>query len=306
MKIRKITSGIIGIALAISLMSCSHNSQIGQSRDNNLDIKADIDKEHYSITLPSERFAYVKPFSQEFYTFEAARTAAVAYCARTELGIPWIGAAPGTFSGKPPAFTEFGPWTVQMASIYAFENPSIYHPATKHLNKPSDPNAKDPLIYNSRIPEKDIEKMGPYCHEKEYVKQFDPEFLAPHGPWIAELNDTRNQLFKDERAKAIIDELKQCFSEAGLKMYPGHPGYVEGADVDRIDANTIQLAIKAAECQEKLNATPRLVEIWAELQAPIITKYADELIAQRQKIDKAVADAKEYINAHPELFEPPK
>ncbi|WP_455952218.1 hypothetical protein, partial [Arcanobacterium haemolyticum] len=66
------------------------------------------------------------------------------------------------------------------------------------------------------------------------------------------------------------------------------------------------IALKAAECQEETDATPRLAQVWADLQAPIIKKYAKELVAQRRLIDERVAEAKKYIHDHPELLELPK
>ncbi|MFC5369428.1 hypothetical protein [Arcanobacterium bovis] len=249
------------------------------------------------VTLPSDRYNLTESDRQ---TLLSAASVATAKCAREKLGIPWVGwRITDMADGKNIAFTEFGPWTKALATQNAFDNPSL---TTTHTQKP----ANHPGNLNGMIPDDQVKKMRDTCKDEPDVSKFEFENIAPSGPWTTPLANTRYELMKDQRAQAVVKEIEQCYAEKGLQSKKEAPGYVEGFTAEDRTPQAFAAAIKAAECQEKLNATPRLVEIWAELQAPIITKYADELIAQRQKIDKTLSDAKEYINAHPELFELPK
>ncbi|MFC5369427.1 hypothetical protein [Arcanobacterium bovis] len=307
MAICKVRTVSLILLACLGLCSCSGSVEEKSIPSTELDIKADIDKEHYSITLPSDRYANIQMLSSDEIILQSAESAVIAECARNKLNIPIMGVPTWRLSdGQPFAFTEFGPWNVKIAEKYGFSNPSMFNALIPETRIKIPAGETDPLEHNSQFTEQQRQTVNDQCAKEETLNHFNTRKLAPHGPWTEELNNTRSQLLKDKRAQNIIRELDQCFVQAGLKMSSEVPGYVEGVIPDEITPRNLTMAVKAAQCQEKLNATPRLVEIWADLQAPIITKYADELIAQRQKIDKAVADAKEYINAHPELFKPPK
>ncbi|MBM7824330.1 hypothetical protein JOD55_000157 [Arcanobacterium pluranimalium] len=297
---RRIATLALSVALCLCASSCSVDEEEPQehSSSTDLNLKADIDREALTVTLPASRYI-LNNVDRQF--LESAQSAAVAKCAREELNIPWVGwSLDHVGGGKRTVFSEFGPWTKAMAEHNAFGNPDILSAP------PTNVSPNHPGILNGKIPDNQMDKMVETCHPKPEVSQFDPIKLRPKSPWTVELTEAGEKLLKDDRAKQVFSEVASCYESKGMKMNPEAPGYVKGFTSDDRTPQAFAAAIKAAECQEKLNATPRLVEIWAELQAPIITKYADELIAQRQKIDKAVADAKEYINAHPELFEPPK
>ena len=75
---------------------------------------------------------------------------------------------------------------------------------------------------------------------------------------------------------------------------------------EKINEEQIALALKTVECKDRVDFTRRAADITAERQVPIIEEHADELFAVRKTWDDTVAEAQEYIAAHPELFEPPK
>lgn len=110
----------------------------------------------------------------------------------------------------------------------------------------------------------------------------------------------------DPEAIKVFSEMKACYADKGLVFLDDSPGFVEGVDYYAIRQEDIEKAVKAAECQEQLRSTERLAQRWAELQKLIIEKYAAELVDRRQKIDTALAKAKEYIAAHPEAFTKPQ
>ena len=89
-----------------------------------------------------------------------------------------------------------------------------------------------------------------------------------------------------------------------MEMSPTYPGFIT-ADTQLINEEQITLALQTVECKARINFTQRAADIIAERQIPIIEEHAEELVAAREKWDATVAEAKEYIAQHPELFEKP-
>ncbi|MBM7824393.1 hypothetical protein JOD55_000220 [Arcanobacterium pluranimalium] len=300
MKSPKTISLALSVILCFFASSCSLGGEENKSSSppNELNLKPDINHDTLTITLPSDRYTFNLADQQILLS---AGSAAMAKCAREKLGIPWVGWTPDRVgNGKLLAFSQFGPWTKAMAEKNAFGNPDLKSTPPKQMP------TNHPAAINSQVPDNQKDKMVETCRPEPEVSQFDLDTVAQKGPWIDEISNTYSEVKKDERAQQVFSEIASCYESKGLKMSQDSPGYVEGFTSDDRTPEAFTAAIKAAQCQEELNATPRLVEIWANLQAPIITKYADELIAQRKHIDDAVTNAKEYINTHPELFKPMK
>ena len=122
---------------------------------------------------------------------------------------------------------------------------------------------------------------------------------------LSSIGDEYDVVNRDPRMQDLFSELRVCYAEQGMEMDEESPGYIHPR-IDRIDEEQISLALKTVECKDQVNFTRRAADITAERQIPIIEEYADELLAGREKWDDTVAEAEEYIAAHPELFEPPK
>ncbi|USR79977.1 hypothetical protein [Arcanobacterium pinnipediorum] len=275
-----------------------------------VDVSAKVDRDSWLIELPWDR--YQLSSEDEAYLLSAG-SAAMAECTRAKLdGVAWTGFPPSVLLPiNPPVFSEFGPWNKDMAAQFGFTR--VADSGTPIANRGlSARSAEDKAGWtsraesNARVFEKAEQKFHEACDSYPIAKKFDVREVSGSGPWKNELSETRMRLFDDPRAQEIAGELEACFDKQGLQISSEVPGFVEGVDsfIDPTE-ESIAIALKAAQCQEETDATVRLAQVWADLQAPIVKKYAKELIAQRQLIDERVAEAKQYIQEHPELFELP-
>ena len=302
-----------GVALVCGACSpaASDGGVDGSASPSGVDVSAKIDRDSWMIELPWDRY---KLTEEEQNYLLSAGSMALAECTRTKLdGVAWTGFPPEVLmSVNPPVFSEFGPWRKEMAQQFGFTRvaDSGKPIAGRGLQARSTENKeafKQRSDSNSKMLEKAEKQIHSTCDSYPLVAKFAVKELDDSGPWKAELSNTRMVLFDDPRAKAIAGELDACFVKKGLKTSSETPGFVEGVDsFIEPTQETIGIALKAAECQEETDATPRLAQVWADLQAPIIKKYAKELVAQRRVIDERIAEAKKYIHDHPELLELPK
>ncbi|USR79976.1 hypothetical protein [Arcanobacterium pinnipediorum] len=275
-----------------------------------LNLSAEVDKELWTVTLPWDRYTMT---DEQRIILVSAESFGLAECTRENMqDVAWTATLPEALKGvNPHVFMEFGPWVKEMAQQYGFSSAEFSDVPINGRDlvaksKEQRDRERKGMQSNATFSERDIELMHETCDSYPQVKRFQLKELDVQGPWTKLLADTRDQIFEDSRGKAVVEELAQCFISKGLKPIEGVPGYVEGVSPQRNPSSeSIALALKAVECQEETDATPRLAQVWADLQAPIVKKYAKELIAQRELIDERVAEAKQYIQEHPEFLEPP-
>ncbi|WP_455952574.1 hypothetical protein [Arcanobacterium haemolyticum] len=305
--------GVVAVSVVTAMGGCSSTSLSGGEThvsSPGVNVGIDVDRKASTIIVPSERYMATE---KEMEVLTSATSVALAECTRDkDLDIRWTGQSSGILYSRPEdIFIEFGPWVKETTSRYGFTSPYIGHKAKgKSGTVDIVPGAREQsfraMDANSKYTDAQMEKMWKECGDHPSVKKFNVESVNQDGPWVNELSNTRMVLFDDPRAKAIAGELGACFVKKGLKMSSEAPGYVDGINgFDEPTQESIEAALKAVECQEETDATPRLAQVWADLQAPIIKKYAKELAAQRRVIDERIAEAKKYVHAHPELLEPP-
>ena len=301
---------LVGLGACGAIGDSADNASEGSVSSSGLNLSAEVDKNTWTVTLPWDRYTMT---DEERIILASAETFGLAECTRKNgEGVAWTATLPEALKGvNPHVFMEFGPWTKEMAQQYGFSSAEFSD--TPILGRDLEPKSKKQrekevkgMKSNASFSERDRELMHEKCDSYPQVKRFAIAQVDSQGPWTKPLSDTRDQIFEDVRGKEIVAELAQCFIKKGLKPIEGIPGYIEGVSPQRNPTpETIEAALKAVECQEETDATPRLAQVWADLQAPIIKKYAKELVAQRRVIDERIAEAKKYIHAHPELLEPP-
>ncbi|QJC21577.1 hypothetical protein [Arcanobacterium buesumense] len=294
--------------------ACSPDTSAGEAEPSTspvgVDVSVKVDRDSWVIELPWDRYRLTR--EEEAYLL-SAWSAAKAECTRAKLdGLVWTGIPPEVMlQVNPPVFSEFGPWNKDMAAQFGFTR--VETSKTPIANRGlSARSAETKTAWalreesNARVLETAEDKFHEACDSYPLSKKFDVREVSGSGPWFNEFGEIEIKLFDDPRAQEIAGELEACFDKQGLQMSSASPGFVEGVDsfIDPTE-ESIAIALKAAQCQEETDATPRLAQVWADLQAPIVQKYAKELIAQRQLIDERVAEAKQYIQEHPELFELP-
>ncbi|QRV02720.1 hypothetical protein JTE88_03000 [Arcanobacterium phocisimile] len=307
--------GVFLVSLMMVVSACSSvdsgvDVDSSESSSMGLNLSAEVDKESWTVTLPWNRYLIS---DEEKNILLSASSMALAQCTREKnMAKQWTGTNADFISQvNPHVYSEFGPWRKAMAQQYGFSSPYLSNDPIvgRDIKPPTETEIlklRRGFDANSLFSEADMELMRKECDEYPAVEKFNREKIAPSAPWVDELGETRMLLFDDPRAQEIVGELEACFDKQGMKMSSEIPGFVEGVNgfIDPTE-ESIALALKAAQCQEETDATPRLAQVWADLQAPIVKKYAKELIAQRQLIDERVAEAKQYIQEHPELLELP-
>lgn len=301
MRFRKRRAGIAAISVfAVFIAGCGSAEESQTSRG--IDVTASVDPNTGRVVLPADRFNLTE---EEQDTLLTASSGATAACARN-AGLKWTGwlTNDGDYSTS-DMWDAFGPWTPEMAKKFGFVTPMTSSGLITQgiIEKPADYEEPDPP--NIALTEAEIDKVGKRCRSDAGVKKFSVENVVTQGPWDSQLGDTSQIVRNQSDAKKIFSELKVCYAAKGMEFDDSRPGYVVGADSQTIDETQISLALKVAECQTEVDSTNRLATLMAEYQAPIIEKYADELVARRAAIDKVVAEAKDYIAANPDLFQEP-
>lgn len=283
-----------------------------------LDTTAEIDAEHSTVTLPYDRFK-ITEWEQE--QISQATSLAISVCANEKLGIKlyrsrnWDSPPPETLM-----FSDFGPWTSAMADTFGFVPPMTKGELSANdiIPPPKNKEAIDEMVASNLPTDGELERALGICGEGSSNADFnsfrDFEMNLYSGPWHEELLATQSQALSDPETLKVNDELVACYQEQGLsvatKPREGYSRegilnlYVEGLDSRKIDEQQVTMANQAVECKQQTQAIERIATVWAEKQAPIIEKYADEIIAYRNEIDSMLSKATQYINDHEDLLLP--
>jgi len=323
---KRVVALTVALALgAMSLTACSSDeSGGGASGSASVDVasklagmnrKAEVDPETATVKFPVD---YVELGEQEDAAqIGAAYSATVAKCAREELDIPWVAYDPDPYSPTAHMWTKYGPWTKPVAEKFAFAIP-MGDGALIVNGLVDEPEGYEwPTDPNENLSSAQRGKMFDVCGSKPEAEHFNEKALwdASHGPGWAALDDEAEAVNRDPRMQALIEELHVCYNENDIRFDANRPYVAFAADAvwwdkpemegqKQITEEQIQLALKVVDCKDQVNFTQRAADIIAERQVPIIEEHADELFQIRANWDATVADAKEYIAAHPELFEP--
>ena len=95
--------------------------------------------------------------------------------------------------------------------------------------------------------------------------------------------------------KDALGEYRQCLVDKGIEPDPDDKFGVVGQNSRAIDAEQISLALEVVACKDAVKLVDRLAAQIAAFQAPIIDKYATDLVAHRARLDAVVVEAREYL-----------
>jgi len=264
-----------------------------------VNLGADIDVDTGVVTLPYDRFRITNVESDILWT---ARSGAVAASARNS-GLTWTGwdLRGGDYSAS-HIWHVFGPWRQQDAEKFGFMVPMSDAGLMARGLIPKSEGYTEPTTPNTQLSQAQIDEVGSTCSSDPQAMEFAEEELLVSSPWLDAIYEVDDAINQDPRSLKVFDALAQCYSGQGMTFDEDSPGYVIGADQEKISEDQITMALKVADCQNQVDSTRRLADIWADLQAPIITKYASELAAGRETIDEAVSNAETFISTHAELY----
>ncbi|AWE43216.1 MULTISPECIES: hypothetical protein [unclassified Actinobaculum] len=305
---------------AIGLAACSSDSSNDSvsattpvdvsSKLAGMNRKAEVDPETAIVKLPVDYVEQGQPETSDYIM--TAYSAALAKCAREELGIPWVAIEPDGYSPTAHMWTKYGPWTKPVAEKFAFVPPLGDGALIVNGFVDTPEGYELTPLPNEDLSEEQRRKVYDICGTKTEVQSFNEGDLWVYGPGQEALNDEAEAVNRDPRMQALVEELHVCYDENGIEFDADSPwaGFAAGAAAwdqpnrERITEEQIQLALKVVECKDQVDFTQRAADIIAERQVPIIEEHADELFEVRANWDNKLVEAKEYIASHPELFEP--
>ncbi|WP_198303481.1 hypothetical protein [Cellulomonas sp. PSBB021] len=238
------------------------------------------------MVLPADRFTET---FLEMDLLATASSVAVGLCA-AENGVTITPPQPLT---DPVYVSEqyYGPWTRDQAERFGFVKPMTQADLAANGIVADTTGADHQAPPDGDLTAADWEIVDA-CGAAPRSARFD-DALRHVGPWYAELEAVQAQVLDDAEAKGALRDLEECYEQAGLGVSSdGSPGWPRGANGSVIDQQQIQLALASVECKQKTDFTARVAAVEARLQAPIVVKYADELVQKRAEIDEALMAAR--------------
>lgn len=240
------------------------------------------------------------------------------------------------------AWHRYGPWTADIAQRFAFVKPQtetslirngIVVPAAPAVPATSQPESLVATIDN--LSEEQL-AASRQCEKDPQVLEFGRSDIMTATPWQSEIAEGTIRAEADPRGLQLFEELGNCYAEQGMEMDPEQPGFVVGArqyavtremevsencradgpaggddacgmqsvltGESAINEAQIALALTTVQCKDSINFTQRIADLIAEKEAPIVEEYAEDIVADRQRVDDLLAQAKAYNAAHPDAF----
>ncbi len=306
-KNRNVSLGAILVLGCVFLAACSptgSGSTSQESPHSNVEPTAELDYDAAIVHLPADQVSTSDQMN-EFMTIDEATRGAILKCARekTEFTLP-KNVPIGDDQPIRRVYWRYGPWTKEVAEKFAFVPPMTDGELIANQLVPRPADLGEGTNYNpyADLTDADREQINEVCASDPDVARFKITNIVSDGPGRRALQDVDSQVKADPRIKQISDDLAACFVTKGMEADDRMFGFPQGVDFNAINEEQIALALKTVECKDQVDFMPRTMDIVAEYQAEIIDQYADELFAGRQKWDDALADAKQYISDHPDLY----
>ncbi|MBI9115127.1 hypothetical protein [Sanguibacter suaedae] len=189
--------------------------------------------------------------------------------------------------------TEFGPWTGAQAETFGFVGPMTDRDmqANGVVREDAETSAAPPREpVNEHLTDEDWAVIDE-CAESAEVKAVDALY-GSGGPWEEQLAAVETTFLEHPDVQSAVDELGTCFESEGLTPDPELIGFPEGADTALISEEQVRMALTTVACKDKTGFTEKVAQVKADLQAPVIVTYLDELLAQRKAIDDGLAEAR--------------
>lgn len=297
-------AALVLILVGATLLGCTRGDDPGDVRpeDVGIDLTAAVDPDAGTIVFPAARFGLTAEEQQLLVT---AFTVMRSRCAQG-LGVDWRADPVVRYSTLEEASHFFGVWTEAHAARFAFVAPMTnadlvangYVPEGSvpvHDGSPeqADLGAGSEIgAHNAALSEEDLERAMT-CNDDEAVARFSQAQIE-QPPGARRIGVVMQGLAELPEAEQVYADLDRCFEEHGLTPDPEAPGMPEGWELV-IDEEQISLALQTVACKTEVDLVPRLADLVAEQQAPILAEYADELVAYRADLDTLVAEARAVV-----------
>ena len=293
--------GYLGLAVILAgLSGCAHQQHGATAEVPAGSATADLDTRTGAIALPIEAYTLAKTDDDEMNTAISIRMSACA----AERGVDFR-PTPVMSDVSDVASNFFGVWIPKYAEKFGFVPPNSNADLAANGVKGAPHvvlHGIPSLRHNGTLTDAEW-KVVDACRDE--APELNSDVVAPQGPWVRPAQDAENAALGSKAAKEVESDYDACLTSKGLEPDPESPGFVKGADVHTISPQQIALALKVVDCKTQVHYVQRLTSLIANAQAPIVAKYHQELVAQRQRIDAALVKAKkviaDYQRDHPEF-----
>lgn len=285
-----------GALLSIGIMPLSACSLFNPPLERDESVHAVFDAEQDIVKMPLDDYLYYERTNYEHTAFQIAMKQCYAEHGQNyTIQAPYSESAPRGEMGR-----KYGPWNVEYAQKYGLQK--------------RDPNAADPISFNSGESMSPEERLSIECHDKarETLDAAVPEGKRPEKEeqptYIRISTEAGNAVYGSTLHRELEEKWKQCVSDRGLtprsagsvaeetplaEQLSKNGGFNEPASEEEIRLATIQ-----AECNQQVGMSQQLYDLEAQYQMPLIRKHQAQLEQERQAERERDEKFKQYVQEH--------
>lgn len=285
-----------GALLCIGVLPLSACSLFEPPLERDESVHAIFDAEQDIVKMPLDDYLYGERTHYEYTAFQIAMKQCFAEHGQNyTIQAPYSEGAPRGEMGR-----KYGPWNVEYAQKYGFQK--------------RDPNAAEPISYNSGETMSPEDKLRTECYPKarETLDAAVPEGKRPEkegqSTYSRISTEAGNAVYGSKLHRELEEKWKQCVSDRGLtprsagsvaeetpltEQLSKNGGFNEPASEEEIRIATIQ-----AECNQQVGMSQQLYDLEAQYQMPLIRKYQSQLEQDRKAERERDEKFKQYVLDH--------
>ncbi|WP_279788677.1 multidrug transporter [Rothia sp. RSM407] len=285
-----------GALLCIGVLPLSACSLFEPPLERDESVHAIFDAEQDIVKMPLDDYLYGERTHYEYTAFQIAMKQCFAEHGQNyTIQAPYSEGAPRGEMGR-----KYGPWNVEYAQKYGFQK--------------RDPNAAEPISYNSGETMSPEDKLRTECYPKarETLDAAVPEGKRPEkedqATYIRISTEAGNAVYGSKLHRELEEKWKQCVSDRGLtprsagsvaeetplaEQQSKNDGINEPASEEEIRIATIM-----AECNQQVGMSQQLYDLEAQYQMPLIRKYQSQLEQDRKAERERDEKFKQYVLDH--------
>ena len=285
-----------GALLCIGVLPLSACSLFEPPLERDESVHAIFDAEQDIVKMPLDDYLYGERTHYEYTAFQIAMKQCFAEHGQNyTIQAPYSEGAPRGEMGR-----KYGPWNVEYAQKYGFQK--------------RDPNAAEPISYNSGETMSPEDKLRTECYPKarETLDAAVPEGKRPgkedQATYIRISTEAGNAVYGSKLHRELEEKWKQCVSDRGLTPRSAGSVAEETPLAEQLSKNggfnepaseeEIRIATIMAECNQQVGMSQQLYDLEAQYQMPLIRKYQSQLEQDRKAERERDEKFKQYVLDH--------
>ena len=289
-----------GALLCIGVLPLSACSLFDPPLERDESVHAIFDAEQDIVKMPLDDYLYYEGGTHYEYT---AHQIAMKQCFAEHGQSYTIKSLDSRETPRGDLGRMYGPWNVEYAKKYGFQK--------------RDPNAADPISYNSEESMSPEEQLRIECLDKarETLDAAVPEGKRPKDQKDQEeptrfriANKASGAAYNSKLRGELEEKWKQCVSDRGLTPRSAGSVAEETPMFDQMMKNggtnapaseeEIRIATIQAECNQQVGMSQQLYDLEAQYQMPLIRKYQSQLEQERKAARERDEKFKQYVLEH--------